>query len=80
MKKKSQNCLETQADVQCTLQKLIFGNSVQNAKSDIKVLCSCPILLDFLTFCLIFVIDYRSSSIHEFGDKGFYLYSIYRIS
>ena len=51
MKRKSQDWVETQANVQSLLQKLVFGNSGQTyEKADIKVFWSCPILLDFLTF------------------------------
>ena len=55
MKWKSQNSMKTQASVQSPLQKWIFMIAVKTyAIAYIKVLFSCPILIDFLIFRHVF--------------------------
>ena len=59
MKRKSQHCVETQASAQSPLQKIIFGNSSQNLKTDIKVSDLDQFCLIFLLLVKYFAPDYR---------------------
>ena len=55
MKRKSQNEVETQANVQLPKKKLFLAVAVKtDAKADIKVFCYCPNLLYVFTCCPVF--------------------------
>ena len=54
MKKKSQNWVQIQANVQSPFQHIIFGNSSHNVrKSRYQSFWSCPVLLGFLAFLVL---------------------------